>query len=370
MQGPRSPAENELPSVLDFLNKKLRADSTWSIDSEYPTALTRNNIHNMRIITDDTHIISHAVMKPLIIKSPHLIYKMAAIGSIVTDPDYRNQGHSRTLLKDCLDLAQKQQCDAAILWTHLHDFYRKMNFELAGTEVSLIIDKPLTSANSDLRFSNDPKVAPEAIFRLYSNHTVTTVRTIEETRKYMNIPQSKIYTAWEKNGSLAAYAIEGKGADLGGYIHEWGGTVSKLIPLFNYIYALNKTPLTVIVPRHSRQLIAQLEERGAQTHIGFLGMIKIINYDQLFGKIKRAFRAEGVSDIVLEKNNDHFLFGVGENLFTMTDEAEMTRMIFFAIAHPLIVLGLIHTDLSVGFQRPKNFQSGGMRFLLLTVRTS
>ncbi len=328
MEGPRSPAENELPIVLDFLNKKLRADSAWSIDSEYPTALTRSNIHNMRIITDDTQIISHAVVKPLIIKSPHLIYKMAAIGSVVTDPNYRNQGHSRTLLNDCLELAQKQQCDAAILWTNLHEFYQKMNFELAGTEVSLMIENSLPDSDSDLRFSNDPKIAAEAIFRLYSNHTVTTVRSIEETRKYMSIPQTKVYTAWEKNGSLAAYAIEGKGADLGGYIHEWGGMVTKLVPLFNYIYNLNKTPLTIIVPRHSRNLITQLEQRGVQTHIGFLGMIKIINHDQLFGKIKRAFRAEGVSDIVLEKNKDHFLFGVGDNLFTMTNEAEMTRLIF------------------------------------------
>ncbi len=328
MEGPRSPAENELSSVLDFLNKKLRADSAWSIDTEYPTALTRSNLHNMRIIKDEAQIVSHAVVKPLIIKSPHLIYKMAAIGSVVTDPDYRNQGHSRTLLNDCIELAQKQQCDAAILWTNLHDFYRKMNFELAGTEVSFVIDKPILETDSDLRFSNDPKVAAEAIFRLYSNHTVTTVRSIEETRKYMSIPQTKIYTAWEKNGTLAAYAIEGKGADLGGYIHEWGGMVSKLIPLLNYVYNLNKTPLTVIVPRHSHHLIAQLQQRQIQMHIGFLGMIKIINHDQLFAKIKRAFRAEGVSDIVLEKTKDHFLFGVGGNLFTMTDEAEMTRLIF------------------------------------------
>ena len=83
MEGPRSPAENELPSVLDFLNKKLRADSAWSIDTEYPTALTRCNIHNMRIITDHAQIISHAVVKPLIIKSPHLIYKMADRKSVV-----------------------------------------------------------------------------------------------------------------------------------------------------------------------------------------------------------------------------------------------------------------------------------------------
>jgi predicted acetyltransferase len=329
MEGPRSPAENELSTVLNFLNKELRAEAQWSIDNEYPTALVPSNIHNMRIIKDQTQIVSHAVVKPLIIKSPYAIYKVGAIGSVVTDPKYQNQGHSKTVLNDCLELARSQQCDVAILWTGLHDFYRKIGFELAGTEMSLIIDKPLTEATApDLRFSSDPKVAPEAIFRLYSNHTVSTVRTIDETRKYMNIPQTKVYTAWEKNGALAAYAIEGKGADLGGYIHEWGGAVSKLIPLLNYIQTQKKSQLTIICPRHSQNLITQLLQKGAMANEGFLGMIKILNHDQLFGKIKRAFRAEGVSDIVLEKNKDGFLFGVGQELFTMTSESDMVNLLF------------------------------------------
>jgi hypothetical protein len=48
----------------------------------------------------------------------------------------------------------------------------------------------------------------------------------------------------------------------------------------------------------------------------------------LFGKIKRAFRAEGVADIVLEKNKDHFLFGIGTDLFTITNETDMTNLLF------------------------------------------
>lgn len=329
MEGPRSPAENELSTVLDFLNKKLRAESTWSIDNEYPTALTASNIHNIRIIKDQSNIVSHAVVKPLIIKSPFAIYKVGAIGSVVTDPNYQNQGYSTKILNECITLASAQQCDVAILWTNLHDFYRKLGFELAGTEMSLIIDKPLTdSASADLKFSGDSKIAPEAIFRLYSNHTVASVRTIEETRKYMNIPQTKIYTAWEKNGTLAAYAVEGKGADLTGYIHEWGGAVSKLIPLLNYIYSQKKTPLTIICPRHSQNLINQLLQKGAMANEGFLGMIKILNHEQLFSKIKRAFRAEGVADIVLEKNNDHYLFGVGSDLFTLNNESDMINLLF------------------------------------------
>ena len=216
MEGPRSPREAELPQVLDFLNKKLRSEANWSIAAEYPTALTPNNLHNMRIIADDDKVLSHAVMKPLIIKSPHVIYKVGAIGSVVTDDQHRGQGLSTQVIQDCLKSASEQSCDIAILWTDLFDFYRRLGFELAGSEISFIIEENFEVPAHTLRFSTDSKVSPDAIYRLYSQHSVNSVRTIEETRKFLSIPETKVYTAWEPNGQLAAYAIEGKGIDLGG----------------------------------------------------------------------------------------------------------------------------------------------------------
>lgn len=328
MEGPRSPQENELPLVLDFLNKKLRHEAAWSIAAEYPTAFSSNNLHNMHIIADEGAVLSHAVMKPLIIKSPHVIFKVGAIGSVVTDEAYRGQGLSTQLIENCLKSATEQSCDIAILWTDLFDFYRRMGFELAGSEISFVIEENFEVANSNLRFSNDAKVAPDAIYRLYSAHTVNSVRTVEETRKFLSIPQTKVYTAWEANGQLAAYAIEGKGIDLGGYIHEWGGSVTKLMALLSYVRAQKNEPITVICPRHAQNLIQALQKHDVTMNQGFLGMIKLVNFDQLSAKIKRAFRAEGVADIVLEKHPQHFLFGVGQDLFTINNETDMVRLLF------------------------------------------
>jgi len=328
MEGPRSPRETEFPEVIDFLNSKLRSQTSWSIAAEYPTALTSHNIHNMRIIAEDQKVLSYAVLKPLIIKSPHVIFKVGAIGSVVTEEAYRGQGLSTKIIQDCLKSAAEQSCDIAILWTDLFDFYRKMGFELAGSEISLVVGSEFTAESQGLRFSSENKVSPDAIYRLYSAHTVNSVRTIEETRKFLSIPQTKVYTAWEASGQLAAYAIEGKGADLGGYIHEWGGSVSKLLALLSYIRKEKAQPFTIISPRHSQNLIHQLQQKGATLNEGFLGMIKIIHFDQLSAKIKRTFRAEGVPDIVLEKHPEHYLFGVGSEIFTIQNETDMVRLLF------------------------------------------
>lgn len=328
MEGPRSPREAELPHVLDFLNKKLRSEAPWSIAAEYPTALTPNNLHNMRIIADEDRVLSHAVMKPLIIKSPHVIFKVGAIGSVVTDDQHRGQGLSTQIINDCLKSATEQSCDIAILWTDLFDFYRRMGFELAGSEISFIIEDNFDVTPTNLRFSTDNRVSPDAIYRLYSAHSVNSVRTIEETRKFLSIPETKVYTAWESNGQLAAYAIEGKGVDLGGYIHEWGGSVSKLMALFSFIRAHKNQPYTIIVPKHSVNLIEQLQRKPVTMNRGFLGMIKLVNFDQLAAKIKRTFRAEGVADIVLEKHANHFVIGVGQDLYTINNETDMVRLLF------------------------------------------
>lgn len=328
MEGPRSPSPSELPQVLDFLNRSLREQSSWSIAAEYPTALSHHNLHNMRIIADQGMVLSHAVLKPLIIKSPHLVYKVGAIGSVVTDSGHRGQGLSTQVIEDCLRSAQEQSCDIAILWTDKFDFYRRMGFELAGSEISIVIEEELNILSQGLRFSTDPRVAPDAIYRLYSTHSVSSVRTVEETRKFLSIPQTKIYTAWEENGQLAAYAIEGKGIDLNGYIHEWGGKVSKLMALFSFIRTQKAQPYTIICPRHSQNLLNEMQKHPVTVNYGFLGMIKLLNFDQLAAKIKRAFRAEGIADIVLEKHPQHFVFGVGADLFTMQNEGDMVRFLF------------------------------------------
>lgn len=328
MNGPRTPSANEWPVLMEFLDHSLRQNSDWSIEKEYPTALTPTNIHNIQIISDEDNIVSHAVVKPLIIKTPHMVFKVGAIGSVVTKPEYRNLGYSSQVIESCLKLCEKQQCDISILWTDLFDFYRKFDFELSGYEYSFVIDKEIIAPIQNHRYSNDTRVAVDAIFRLYTQHTVSSVRSTDELKKYLSIPNTKLYTAWDKEGKLAAYAVEGKGIDLNGYIHEWGGNTSAILGLLNYIYSLKKQPFTFIAPKHSQGLIRQLSAQASYSNEGHLGMIKIMDFDQLAAKIKRAYRSLGVVDIVFEKQGDSYIFGCGRDLYTMNSIRDLTKLIF------------------------------------------
>jgi GNAT superfamily N-acetyltransferase len=329
MEGPRPPRDTEYPRVLDFLHQELRPNANWSLANEYPTALSPSNLHNIRIITDEEKVVSHAVLKPLIIRTPLTVLKVAAIGSVVTESNHRNQGLSRKILDDCLHEAARQECDLAMLWTNLYEFYEKMNFELAGIEMSFVIENEFSTPNPGLQFRKTSQISPEALLRLYSQHTVTSVRTAEEIRKFLQIPQTVVYTAWDKNNQLVAYAVEGKGADLTNYIHEWGGGVSNLLALFSHIRQEKKTPFTVIAPNHSSNLTLQLQKiPGVVTNQGFLGMIKIINHDSFFQKVKKAARSLGMTGFVLEKQGSEILFGVEKDLINISDEKDLVRILF------------------------------------------
>ncbi len=330
MEGPRSPRETEYPQVLKFLNQELRPTANWCLASEYPTALSQSNLHNIRIITDEKKVLSHAVLKPLIIRTPMIVLKVAAIGSVVTDSQHRNLGLSRKVLDECLLEAQRQECDVAMLWTDLYEFYQKMDFELAGTEMSFVIDKEFSTPQTQaLKFLKTPQISAESISRLYSQHSVTSVRTSEDIRKFLQIPQTVAYSAWDQNNQLVAYAIEGKGADLTGYIHEWGGGVSHLLSLLSFIRKDKQTPITVISPSHSINLIQKLKNiDGVVANQGFLGMIKLISHDQIFQKIKRAARSLGMNDFVLERRSGEVFMGLSDDIISISDDRALVRILF------------------------------------------
>ncbi len=300
-EGPRPPAPEELSNVVQFLNSQLRRESSWSIADEYPTTYSPENRENLRIIKSGNQVLSHAAIKTLIIKTPFGLFKVAAIGGVVTLESHRQQGLGRKILEDCVAIAKNQGHDFAILWTSLYDLYRKIGFELAGSEVSLVLDKKIpVSSPLNLKYLVGPNIAPEALERVYSKHTVTNIRRISDISKFLRIPNSKVYSAWSQDNQLVAYAVEGKGADLNGYIHEWGGGVNEIIHLLNFVLQDQKKHITVICPGHSQNLIRQIQPSAKVFHPGYLGMIKILNLKNLTEKVNRYARLIGHSRFNLE----------------------------------------------------------------------
>lgn len=330
MQKPRAPEANELHNVYRFLDEH-RTTKDWSVTDEYPLAFDSKNANNIRIVTDEEkNIISHAVVKPTIVKTPYALFNVAVIGSVMTDPRYRQQGLSSQLIENCIDQAHLLKCDIAILWTDLFDFYKNFNFELAGTEVSLIINEQFQpeKRRTDLKILNTSQVDPQALLRLYNLHTVTSHRSVDDMKKYLRIPNARVYTAWNQKNQLEAYAIEGKGIDLQGYIHEWGGNTSALTELLVFAQKQQNKELILITPSHCKNMIRTCLKAGAKSYEGILGMIKLIDKASLVKKVQKTARQMGLNDFAIEMHGDTLYFGTSEGVYKTDSEADIIHLLF------------------------------------------
>ncbi|MEZ4872934.1 MAG: GNAT family N-acetyltransferase [Bdellovibrionales bacterium] len=327
--GPTVAATSDYENVLDFLNNNLRPEQGWSIDKEYPTAINPHNHLNMHIVKDGDNIVSHALTRDLMIKSPISLFKVTTIGSVVTDEKYRNKGLSKATIENCLEASREKGCDFAILWSDLHNFYSKIGFELAGSEISYVINKPLPEATEPLRVIEGNKISAQAIADLYNKHTVVSLRNASDIQKYLAIPEMRVYTAWDSNNKLRAYAIEGKGVDLSGYIHEWGGNVTDLLSLISHMQKTQNKTYTLIAPMHSQNLHRQMQSLGFQPHHGYLGMIKIINPKSLFLKISNYARSVGIPELIIRQDDENeYAVGTEKNLYNTNSLSDMTQLIF------------------------------------------
>ena len=267
-------------------------------------------------------------MKPFLVKSLAGVLKVAGIGSVVTATDHRGQGFSGQILNSCLEAARKDVCDFAILWTDLFDFYRKLGFELAGSEISLILEKPLTPT-VNVRVVEGAQIEASALLRLYGQHPCGGLRNEEDVRRHLKIPQSRVYTAWDQNNQMKAYAVEGKGADLQGYIHEWGGDVPSVVALIAHMQRKNTaTPLVILTPPSAENLRRTLINQGAREYQGILGMIKILSPVSLYGKVLRYARSIGFEDLILEEQSGVTVFGLGSETYRTDNPSDVVRLIF------------------------------------------
>ena len=159
--------------------------------------------------------------------------------------------------------AEAQACDFAMLWTNLFEYYQKMGFNIAGTEISLSIPENFYAQDStQYRILKSSKIDPQALLNLYNQHSLRTLRSLGDIRRYFEIPNTEIFTAWNiLTNQLAAYAVVGKGADLQGHIHEWGGKVSALLSLIKSIRQQSQE-LTIILPPYCQNLHRQLIAEG------------------------------------------------------------------------------------------------------------
>lgn len=193
-------------------------------------------------VKKDSTLVASAGVRVAQLKTMGKNLRVALIGAVATDPKYRGHGLATQLVKMALQWSRDRGAAAVFLWGSEHSLYRKLGFDLCGSQ-QLVSLKDLVKGDHSEPTALKKGWAPR-IFRLMQNRPLGLVlgpadeRWISAHSKNNNESNKRSETfglQWYYTGTSenpTAYAAVGRGIDLEGMVHEWGGEPRSLRGLF------------------------------------------------------------------------------------------------------------------------------------------
>ena len=171
----------------------------------------------------------------------------ALIGCVATDEKWRGKGLASVLVEGLIDWSIKRKADLAVLWGSEEKMYKRLGFSLKGTQARVVLsDLSLSSsASAQVHKAWNPRIFDCLKSRECGlSLSMTDLKWIEA---HKNITWYWMGTKQE----ITAYAAVGKGIDLAGMIHEWGGEQKALYQL---LHTLQKENPSLQLLGHPEQL--------------------------------------------------------------------------------------------------------------------
>ncbi len=177
---------------------------------------------------------------------------VALIGAVATSPQWRGLGFATRLMTELIQWARSRGAVRVLLWSSEHEFYKRLGFEPFGEEIRLPIQfVPLPSTYRLVK-----RLSPESLaekVHLGWSPRIFDLRQASQVGLSLESCDRKWYQAhenveWFYTGSsekLSAYAAFGRGIDLNGVIHEWGGELNSLLEIFHTIRKMNKNSIVL-----------------------------------------------------------------------------------------------------------------------------
>jgi GNAT superfamily N-acetyltransferase len=177
--------------------------------------------------------------------------RIGIVGGVVTSPDFRGQGLATRLVANACEAHRREGCAAAALWGSEHTLYRRIGFRLAGEQARVPLDELL--AGRPARAATIHEGWTTGVFHALLRRSGG-LALEEADRSWIEAHRN---VRWFWAGSLeqpSAYAALGRGIDLGGIVHEWGGEPAALQGLLHDLASKHGAREILAPPRAIRDL--------------------------------------------------------------------------------------------------------------------
>lgn len=160
-------------------------------------------------------------------------FTVSTLGAIATDPSARGRGFASQLIRAAIQESEKQKDAFVLLWGGEHEFYSQFGFDLAGTQylVDLSLLKtsaPNTTTPDAVRSGFDERIFIELMSRRVGPEFLAA--DAEWVRAHQTV-------RWFTIDEPFAFVGVGRGQDLPGIVHEYGGDVAGVLTLLSWLNA-------------------------------------------------------------------------------------------------------------------------------------
>lgn len=246
--------------------------------------------------------------------------RVALIGAVATDSAWRGHGLASKTVALATQWAQERGAALAVLWGSEHSLYQRMGFELCGEQVRV----PLAAAFAKLKI--DPHSLgstpmgrgwkPELFDILKKRPGGLALRASDE--RWISAHKN-VQWYWNGEGSTPrAYAAIGRGMDLHGLVHEWGGEKKALMELLAQISVEHPEASLLGAPQMVRPLGLAFDPQSVE----FLCMARVLNPVAVFS----AFNP--MIPCTAESSDEGWKLIMGDLWLTTLSEGELTRVFF------------------------------------------
>ena len=209
--------------VLTLIEKNFHYQRPESFAVDFaPLMHHSNHTHNFILIDEVSNtVIAHiGVSLRLWEEQP-----VALLGGIAVSEDFQGQGIFKKLFEEVLKRYEKQ-VQAFILWSDLHEMYKKYDFLPLKSMIQTgekNFSKPQGYQETTFsKLSLSEKNEMTKLYQIMSKSYQTLKRTPEDWERIYAITSTKLFIARNSQDQLTRYFCLGKGMDLHDIIHEIG----------------------------------------------------------------------------------------------------------------------------------------------------
>ena len=270
------PEPGDFEELTRMLNEALRPGSSISLDQDLPLLVGRLAPSIRLIVRTEGRIVAHAALYVHAYRMLNHAFNVGIIGAVATSEGARGRGFASALVRELLVILPDHKVQVCALWSQAPGFYERLGFVCAGREIIHTATREGMPEPEDSSRVRPARQADLPALRVIHNQEPSlTIRTAHEWDTWLGLPETSFFVL-EHQGGISSYGVLGKGLDLQGCVHEWGGP-EHLLPLLlgGMLAQCGRDELYVMSPPWKRAASELMNALGAEATTGYLGMLRI-----------------------------------------------------------------------------------------------